>query len=72
LLGEFVSELFSLCTKEAAMMLCQYCTRPANIKKVVRDDWGRPRDVWLCDEHDPTNKTVNGSRKQYMEDKYDK
>lgn len=54
------------------MMLCAYCDRQANNKIAVRDEWERVRDVWVCDQHDPTLKAVNGSQKEYMEERYGK
>ena len=32
------------------MVLCQHCPRPANTKKTERDEYGRVRDRYLCDE----------------------
>lgn len=37
------------------MMTCAKCSRPANTKRTERDAYGRVRDVYLCDDHDPKN-----------------
>lgn len=50
------------------MRLCQYCSRPANVKVVVRDEYERVHDVFVCDLHHEEKP----SRKDYMEGKYDK
>ena len=53
------------------MMICATCSRPANKKVTMCDDWGRPRDQWCCDDHDPTDlKKVNGgeeAQREYFE-----
>ena len=33
------------------MKNCTYCSRPANTKVTVRDDYGRVHDIFACDEH---------------------
>lgn len=34
------------------MMQCRYCSRPANKKLTERDEWGRVRDIYICDKCD--------------------
>lgn len=52
------------------MRTCQLCERPANTSLNVRDDWGRVHTIFVCDEHEKPPKKE--SRKDYMEDRYDK
>lgn len=47
------------------MMTCAYCERPANNKLVRRDEHQRVREVYVCDDHDPTPHQL--SQKEYME-----
>lgn len=52
------------------MLTCEKCPKAANVKRVVRDEWQRPRDVYLCDTHAlELDKSIDVccSQKEYME-----
>lgn len=45
------------------MIICCKCSRPANVKVVERDDYGRAIDKYYCDDHHEEK----NSRRAYME-----
>ena len=50
------------------MQTCKFCDRTANVKIVVRDEWGRPRELLVCDHHiERAEASENQSQHEYME-----
>lgn len=48
------------------MMICAYCSRPANTKRTERDIYQRVRDIYVCDDHEDFVPREQ-SQKEFME-----